>query len=144
MDNNSKFCVELKVLVNSICRFLGQNSCDREGKNLTSIQLWIIHYLYENQGNDIFQRDLEVDFNIRRSTVSGIIQNMEKKGLISRESVERDARLKKITLTNDAMMLYQEMLAQITLIEKKMTENITEEEWTVFFRVLEKIKKNIQ
>ena len=144
MDNNSKFCVELKVLVNSICRFLGQNSCDREGKNLTSIQLWIIHYLYENQGNDIFQRDLEADFNIRRSTVSGIIQNMEKKGLIQRESVKQDARLKKITLTNDAMMLYQEMLTKITLMEKKMTENITEEEWTVFFRVLEKIKKNVQ
>ncbi|MDD4843578.1 MAG: MarR family transcriptional regulator [Anaerotignum sp.] len=144
MDNKSKFCVELKTLVNSICRCIGQNTFDKEGKSLTSIQIWIIHYLFDNQDRDVFQRDLEIDFNVRRSTVSGIIQNLERKGLIQRQSVKQDARLKKITLTEEAMTLYQEMLVRITSMEEKMAENITDDEWFVFYQVLEKIKRNIQ
>ncbi|WP_304508335.1 MarR family winged helix-turn-helix transcriptional regulator [Anaerotignum sp.] len=144
MDNQSKFCIELKALVNSICRKMAQQPFTKGRDSFTSIQIWIIHYLYDNQDRDVFQRDLETDFNVRRSTVSGILQNLEKKGLVQRQSVAQDARLKKITLTQEAKNLYNEMLIDIISMEQLMTENVTEEEWIVFYQVLEKIKGNLE
>ena len=143
MEYQSKFCVELKSIVNSICRKMVLQPCNKEANNLTTMQVWIIHYLFDNQDRDIFQRDLEVDFNIRRSTVSGILQILERKGYISRQSVTHDARLKKITLTEEAIYLYRDILQQIYIMEHKMTENISDEEWIDFYKVLEKIKKNL-
>jgi DNA-binding MarR family transcriptional regulator len=144
MDNQSKFCIELKSLVNSICRKMAQQPFRKGKDTYTTMQIWIIHYLYDNQDKDVFQRDLENDFNVRRSTVSGILQNLEKKGLIQRQSVAQDARLKKITLTEKANDIYNEMLIDIISMEQLMTENITDEEWTVFYQVLEKIKQNLE
>lgn len=143
MDYKLQFCVELKALVNSICRQTVQQPFQNDAQNLSSMQVWVMHYLYENQSEDIFQRDLETGFNIRRSTVSGILQNMERKGYIHRQSVAYDARLKKITLTDDAIALYQEVLHSVFWMEEKMTAGVTDEEWVVFYQVLEKIKNNL-
>ncbi len=143
MEFQSKFCVELKSIVNSICRQIAQQPSNKEAENLTTMQIWIMHYLYDNQNKDVFQRDLEADFNIRRSTVSGILQILERKGYIMRQSVAHDARLKKITLTEEANCLYRDILQQLCLMEQKMTENILDEEWMVFYKVLEKIKENL-
>lgn len=143
MEFQSKFCVELKSIVNSICRQIAQQPSNKEAENLTTMQIWIMHYLYDNQDRDVFQRDLEADFNIRRSTVSGILQILERKGYIKRQSVAHDARLKKITLTEEANRLYRHILQQLCLMEQKMTKNILDEEWMVFYKVLEKIKENL-
>lgn len=144
MNYKLKFCVELKSIVNLICRKIGQQPFCNGEENLTTVQFWMIEYLYENQNRDIFQRDLESDFNIRRSTVSGILQNLERKGLIRKQSVNQDARLKKITLTEDAVSIHQEMFQRVAEMEETLTENITKEEWIVFYKVLEKIKSNLK
>ena len=46
-----------------------------------------------------FQKDIEQRFAVGRSTVTNLIQLMEKKGFVKRESVKQDARLKKVILT---------------------------------------------
>ena len=66
---------------------------------VTLMHGWIIRYLYTNRDKDVFQKDMEQYFSIGRSTVTNIIQLMEKKGFIVRQSVEYDARLKKVVLT---------------------------------------------
>ena len=66
---------------------------------VTMMHGWIIRYLYENREQDIFQKDIEQRFAVGRSTVTNLIQLMEKKGFVKRESVKQDARLKKVILT---------------------------------------------
>ena len=56
---------------------------------------YIISYLCENEDKHIFQRDIEHEFDLSRSTVSTILKELEKEGLIERKSVIIDARLKK-------------------------------------------------
>ena len=51
---------------------------------------------------DIFQKDIEEEFGIRPSSVTGLLQALEQEGLISRESVSTDGRLKKIVLTGNS------------------------------------------
>lgn len=45
---------------------------------------------------EILQKDLEGWFNIRRSTATEILKRMEQKGLITREAVSYDKRVKKL------------------------------------------------
>ena len=66
---------------------------------VTLMHGWVMRYLYENRDRVICQRDIEHTFEIRRSTVTNIIQLMEKKGYVERRSVPGDARLKCVSLT---------------------------------------------
>ena len=47
-------------------------------------------------GRDVYQRDIEQWFNIRRSSVTAMLQGMEQDGFLTRCAVEKDARLKRL------------------------------------------------
>ena len=49
-------------------------------EDVTAMHGWILRYLYDNREKDIYQRDIEQTFSITRSTVTNIVQLMEKKG----------------------------------------------------------------
>lgn len=71
-----------------------------EENELTSMQKHVLKYiLLETLHRDIYQKNLEEEFQIRKSTASGILKLMEKNGFIYRESVKEDARLKRILPT---------------------------------------------
>lgn len=111
---------------------------------LTGIQLWAIGYLYHHQDEDVFQRDLETLFSIRRSTATAILQVMEKNDLIRREPVEHDARLKKLILTDKAINAHTRATENINLLEKTLTNGISEDELAAFFCTIDKLKKNLE
>ena len=91
-----------------------EKSCNKLGfERVKGVNGWAIAYFYENRGNNIFQKDFEEKFSIRRSTASVILKNMEQKGLIMRVSVESDARLKKIVLTEKAIEIHKKILKNI-------------------------------
>ena len=70
---------------------------------------------------------------------------MEKSDLIQRVPVAEDARLKKIILTEKAMILNENISMAINSVLKyKLSENITLEEINVFYRVLDKIRNNLE
>ncbi len=135
--------IEISKVNNMLGRHIIKESTKRKFYEATNKNGWIIAYLAENNDKEIFQRDIEEQFSIRRSTVSNIVQLMEKKGYIQRESVPYDARLKKLTLTPKAEKIYSFMLDDIKDYENKMRQGISDEELTVFFNVLQKIQKNI-
>ena len=69
---------------------------------------------------------------------------MEKSDLIQRVPVAEDSRLKKIILTEKAMILNENISMAINSVENKLSENITLEEINVFYRVLDKIRNNLE
>jgi MarR family transcriptional repressor of mepA len=105
----------------------------------------IIEYLYQNQETkDLFQKDIEAKFSIRRSTATGILQLMEKNKIIIRESVPYDARLKKIVLTKEAIAKYQLVKEKIYQLEEQIQQGLTDEEIQVFYKIMNQIKKNLK
>lgn len=110
---------------------------------VTIMHGWIIRYLYMNRDRDVFQRDIEQYFSIGRSTVTNIIQLMERKGFIARESVEHDARLKKVILTEKGIQNHEMLENLIENLDADLAEGITDEEFTVFYSVIEKLKENL-
>lgn len=104
----------------------------------------LIGYIYkQSRSRDVFQRDLEKEFNIRRSTATVMLQNMEQKGFIVREPVEQDARLKKIVLTDKAIELHNAIRRSIDVFNTYLEAGITQEEKETFFRILDKITENL-
>lgn len=104
---------------------------------------WIIGYLYVNRDHDVYQRDLEEKFNIRRSSVSSLLSGMEQNGLIKREPVSHDARLKRIVLTQEAINQHEMIKNDINNTESVIRNNISDEEISAFFATLDKIKENL-
>ena len=49
------------------------------GEDLTMMQCWIIRFLYEHEEEEVYQRDIEAELSIARSTATGILKLMEKK-----------------------------------------------------------------
>ena len=110
---------------------------------LTLMHGWIIRYLYENRERDIFQKDIEKTFSIGRSTVTNIIQILEKKGYVRREFVEHDARLKKVMLTEKGAKSHEGIETLVTKLDAELEEGISQEELALFFQVTEKIRENV-
>ncbi len=144
MDMPKFVGVEISKTNNILKRKCRDTELSREIDEITGKSGWIIGYLAENDDKDIFQKDIEERFSVRRSTVSSMLKLMEKKGLVTRESVNFDARLKKLVLTPKAMEMHCRMLEQLNMTEKKLKRGITEEELDIFFGVLEKIRKNAE
>lgn len=135
---------ELQRLHHLIKRRIGEVLSDGETRELTQMQSFVIRYLSEHQDKgDLFQRDLEKRFGIQRATATGILQLMEREGLIRREPVEYDARLKKLILTPEAKELDDHVISTIRMVEEQTLEGIAPEDLEVFWRVLEQMKKNL-
>ena len=69
---------------------------------------------------------------------------MEKNGLIVREPVPYDARLKKITLTEKAIAMDDLIEKEILRTEEELQRGMSEEEVHELLRLLAKLRKNME
>ena len=116
----------------------------RSGFSCTGTHGWVIGYLYDNRDRDVFQRDIEKQFSVRRPTMTAILKLMEKNGLLVRERDKNDARLKKIKLTPLALSIHERHEKHIESFETFLREGISDDEMKSFFAVLEKLNSNIE
>ena len=108
---------------------------------LTSIQTRILGYLRNAQEEErsVFQRDIEEVFRIKRSSVTSVLQTLEKKGLILRESIPEDARMKKLVLTDKARQMQGCTYQKIGEMEEEMRSLFTKEEFRQFLDYMSRI-----
>lgn len=124
-----------------IKRFSSSIKC-MKGSNISHTQVRIINYL--NKNDIVYQRDIEKDFNLKRSTVSGILDTMEKNNLIKRLSCENDLRMKRIVLTEYATNQINKIKKEIEKFNRDLEKNIDSSDLEIYFKVIEQIKKNIK
>jgi len=135
---------QIKTIGHLIKREFDNSATKKHADNLTGTHGWIIGYLYHNRDKNIYQKDLEEKFSIRRATVSGIIKLMEKNGLIEKIGDETDKRLKKLVLTQKAIDIHNSVMEDIKKIEEQLQKGLSQEEIDNFFLVMEKMKKNME
>ncbi len=144
MEYREDIGFQIRTLSHLVKRTVDQVAFDEQDDHPTGVQGWILGYLYENQGREIFQRDIQEHFSIRRSTVTGILQLMERNGLITRSSVERDARLKKLELTPRGVELHERVERSIRQVEDRLSQCLTPEEKATFLTICEKIRAHLK
>ena len=132
---------EILILANRIHRTISKESAKY---GLTGIQSRIIGFIYrEADKKDIFQKDIEEEFDIRRSSVTSVLQLMEKNGYIKRESVAEDARLKKIILTEKAMEIQKNVYAFILKFEESLNDELSDDEKSMLLNLVGRLSKKI-
>ncbi len=94
---------------------------------LTTMQKHVLKFiLLETLHKVVYQKDIEEEFQIRKSTATGMLQLLEKNGFILRESEKKDARLKRIIPTAKAKSLLPSILTHIKQSEAQLTADISE------------------
>lgn len=141
MDKEIRIGKEIVILSNKIQRAIGKETAQY---NITSIQARIIGFIYrESCKRHIFQRDIEEEFDIRRSSVTSVLQLMEKNGYITRESVCEDARLKKLVLTEKGLKLQKRVHNSILKFEETLKAELSDDEMDTFINLIHRLSRTI-
>ncbi|MHC1682746.1 MAG: MarR family winged helix-turn-helix transcriptional regulator [Clostridiaceae bacterium] len=126
------------------------NKIDRKISNdvteygITSVQARILGFLYRNLNKrDIFQKDIEKELDTRRSSVTSVLNLMEKNQFIRRESVSEDARLKKIVLTDKGLEMNKKVHDSIHSFENSLRDEFTEDEFNLLIKLIDRLHKKI-
>ncbi len=135
---------ELRSLSHLIYRFIESLPNKKQIESMTGTNGCIIGYLNENSDHDVFQKDIEKAFGITRSTASKVINLMEQKGLVERQSVSCDARLKKIVMTDKSKAISHLMAEDMDLVESVLTDGFSPEEKKALYNYLKRMKQNLK
>lgn len=132
---------KINILSHKIKRRIGKISLEY---GISSMQAKILGYIFhQTPKRDIFQKTIEEEFDIRRSSVTSVLSLMEKNGLIERVSVCEDARLKKIILTDKGIKVHKSVYKEIEIVESIISDSLSEEELELFNEILERLTKKI-
>ena len=140
MENQRKVGLTMRILTNQLRRKIENEIAAQLPGEVTFWQGRVLGYIRKHsQDRDVFQKDIEQAFDIRRSTATGILQLLEKNELLIREPCVHDARMKKITLTPKALEIHDVIVTEIDRVENQLASLLTEEELHTFFAITDKI-----
>ena len=131
---------QIRRVDNLIFRKINQFARENNVEQATPMHGWIIEYLYRHRDAAVFQRDIEREFSITRSTVTNILQLMERKGYIERRCVPQDARLKQLVLTEEGIRFHENTIRSFHQTDDYVAGLLTEEENTELLRLLNKLR----
>ena len=111
---------------------------------LTGTQMLIIEYLASfAQNKSIYQKDIEHEFNIRKSTATNVLRLMEEKDLITKKVDQHDTRLKAIILTEKAIKLGPKITNYFVNSENSYAEILGADTKTELVKNLQKLNEAI-
>lgn len=137
---------ELHHVSHEIRRLLDSRIAAELGPELTGMRGMVLGYMVRSDeaGVDVFQRDIELRFHIRRSSVTGLLQGMEQANLITRCPVKQDARLKKLVATEYGRRCSKRICAIIETHEADVTAGIPPAELAALRDTLQKLVENLR
>lgn len=138
---NEHFGKKINILSNNI-KWAFNEIAEKHG--VTGVQARTLYFIVINgQNGEAFQKDIEREFKLKRSTVTNILHLIEEKGLVERIASKEDARIKKIKLTEKGRELQKLVSKEIIEYEKLLIKDIEEDKLSVFLQVLAKMSDNI-
>lgn len=141
---NRQLGFEIKAANNMIRRKMEVIFTQQDGYELNGMQGPLLGYLYHKGRNgDVYQKDVEREFRIRRSTATVMLQSLEQKGYLVRVASTEDARLKRILLTEKAIEHHNLIEEQIRNFNAELEAGLTEEEKEAFLYILDKMMHNL-
>jgi len=102
-----------------------------------------ILHLIHNQGEG-YVKDIVDKSRKDKSTVSSIINQLEKKGYVEKMSDPEDGRRIMVRLAAKSEAYMDAMYAISTDLRQKLFKNMSEEEQNILFLLLNKVEKNLK
>ncbi|MGH1811690.1 MarR family transcriptional regulator [Enterococcus entomosocium] len=141
MHNNDDFGFLIQIINRQVFRFFSN-----AGKSIgiSSMEVNILNYFFDNKKKQLYQIDLETAFNIRSSTATANVNLMEKKGLLKRIPDPQDMRRKLLVPTKKAFVLEKELNYFKQQLDFKISNNLSSSEQKELKKMLKKIIKNLK
>ena len=144
MDQTDHIGYRMRYFNRCMQRLVDQkNRAREETYGMSMTDGWILRYLHEHEGEEVFQKNIETDLHIKKSALTQQLNEMEAHGLIRRSISKHDSRYKCISRTDKALEIHQQIMDEIEEHEKLMRKGIDEEDVAVFSRVLDQMIQNI-
>ena len=136
----------MKAMMNLNCIWHRVMENSRADLGLTSIQRRMLGYLYFQlqNGKQVFQKELEEEFRIRKSSVTSVIQMLEKKGLVRRAGVTGDARRKELMLTEQGIAVQETVMERLDALEGLVNEALSPKEKQIWLSCIRKIETRLK
>ena len=111
--------------------------------SITASQIAVLMYIIQQYEKrvPVFQKDIEREFNIRGSSVTSVLNGLEKNDWICRERVEYDARLRLIVPGEMSYKMMNQMTEFWENVDMTIKQSLTDAEFIVFCQCMDKIMK---
>src|SRR6185369_14892101 len=109
-----------------------------EGYDPTPQQFGLLGFLWQEDG--ITQAELSSKSQIDRTTMGGLIDRLEKEGLLVRRSHPEDRRAYRICLTEKGKSLQPELIPLAIASQQRFTAKLDQQEVETLKSLLEKIR----
>lgn len=98
----------------------------------------------QNVGKEIYQKDMEQLFSIKRSTANQMLRTMETRGFIRRTVSDDDARRNILTVTEEGIAACEHLVKKLYQFMLKLHGDIPKSELEQFQGTLRKLWHNME
>ena len=144
MEQEHRISFILRMIHNQTKHIIHKSAPKLEKAPSSQLQGGILGYLYHHRDVPVYQKDLEKQFRVSRATATNTLQVMERNGFIVRKSVDKDARLKRIEMTEEAIRNHRLIEAHMRGMDEKMLQGMSEPETQELFRLLAIVESNLE
>ena len=125
------------ILLGRCLQHLGYSFFQSAGT--TSSQSGVLMYLALNESKDVYNKDIEKAFQIRPSSVTGLLERLERQDYIFRVPSVADARLKSIKLTEKGRTIMHEVLEARQKLLTQLKGDISDEDIRKFTAICDEM-----
>lgn len=106
----------------------------------------VVRFLDNREKNQdlVLIKDIEQELNITKSVASNLVKRMVQNDLVELEASSSDKRAKFVRLTDKSRSQMQQVKSFFERIDKKLMEDIDEDELLIFEKVLGQLQANIK
>ena len=144
MPYKKMFGFEIRLINNLIKGVVSRTHPDTGVRPQTQLQAGILGYLYHKKEQPVYQKNIEEEFNISGATATNTLRVMERNGLLTRCAMDKDARLKRIMLTEPAKKGHRLAEAHMEMMEEKMMQGLERAEREELLRLLAVVRENLE
>lgn len=132
--------------LSKLIRYTGNAYLAKKGFSVTGTQVRVLGFIRfgSEGGKCVYQRDIESEFKIKRSSVASILANLEKDGYIERIVDDCDARTKKVMLTEKGRQINKAMTENIQRMEDAVSADMTPQERQMFISLIKRAINNVE
>lgn len=105
---------------------------------------FILRFLSEHKDENIYQKDIEKFFELKKSTITSILNSLEDAGYIERKVEKDDGRLRRIVLTEKGFAMNEKVHNEFETLEENMSNLFSEDEYNNLIASLEKIRNYLE
>ena len=116
------------------CMITLKKLLQQEGLNVTPKQVMLLHYLQNNNGCSL--TELSRGVMLENSTITGLINRLEKSGYVERRNDPKDRRTYCIYFTDKGRLVASRSLPIIKKINEMIKEGYSEKEIEAFKKVM--------